>query len=73
MAYVLSFQHRKLKPPETVTFVIVGAGPTGCEMAGALADMIRLTMKSDFRRFDPETAKIILIDPASRLLPTFSP
>ena len=59
--------------PETVTFVIVGAGPTGSEMAGALADMIRLTMKSDFRRFDPKTAKIILIDSASRVLPTFSP
>jgi len=59
--------------PETVTFVIVGAGPTGCEMAGALADMIRLTMGSDFRRFDPRTAKIILIDSASRVLPTFSP
>jgi len=59
--------------PETVTFVIVGAGPTGCEMAGALADMIRLTIKSDFRRFDPKTAKIILIDSASRVLPTFSP
>ncbi len=59
--------------PETVTFVLVGAGPTGCEMAGALADMIRLTIKSDFRRFDPKTAKIILIDSASRVLPTFSP
>jgi NADH dehydrogenase len=56
-----------------VTFVLVGAGPTGCEMAGALADMIRLTIKSDFRRFDPKTAKIILIDSASRVLPTFSP
>jgi NADH:ubiquinone reductase (H+-translocating) len=59
--------------PETVTFVLVGAGPTGCEMAGALADMIRLTIRSDFRRFDPQTAKIILIDSASRVLPTFSP
>ncbi len=59
--------------PETVTFVLVGAGPTGCEMAGALTDMIQLTIKSDFRRFDPKTAKIILIDSASRVLPTFSP
>jgi NADH dehydrogenase FAD-containing subunit len=42
-------------------------------MAGALADMIRLTIKSDFRRFEPKTAKIILIDSASRVLPTFSP
>jgi NADH dehydrogenase FAD-containing subunit len=59
--------------PETVTFVFVGAGPTGCEIAGALAEMIRLTIKSDFRRFDPKTARIILIDSAPRVLPTFSP
>jgi NADH dehydrogenase FAD-containing subunit len=67
------FQEDPKNHPETVTFVLVGAGPTGCEMAGALADMIRLTIKSDFRRFDPKTAKIILIDSASRVLPTFSP
>jgi NADH:ubiquinone reductase (H+-translocating) len=59
--------------PEIVTFVVVGAGPTGCEMAGALADMIRLTIKSDFRRFDPKTARVVLIDSASRVLPSFSP
>jgi len=59
--------------PEMVTFVLVGAGPTGCEMAGALADMIRLTIKSDFRRYDPKMGKIILIEAASRVLPTFSP
>jgi NADH dehydrogenase len=58
---------------EMVTFVVVGAGPTGCEMAGALADMIRQTIKSDFQRFDPKMAKIILIDSAPRVLPTFSP
>jgi NADH dehydrogenase FAD-containing subunit len=66
-------QENPIDHPEMVTFVLVGAGPTGCETAGALADMIRLTIKSDFRRFDPNTAKIILIDSASRVLPTFSP
>jgi len=55
-----------------VTFVLVGAGPTGCEMAGALADMIRLTITSDFRRYDPKMAKIILIEAGCRVLPTFS-
>ena len=41
-------QHRDL-----LTFVLVGAGPTGVEMAGAIADMVRGTLKSDFRRVDP--------------------
>jgi NADH dehydrogenase FAD-containing subunit len=58
---------------EMVTFVLVGAGPTGCEMAGALADMIHLTIKSDFRRFNPNMARIILVDAALRVLPAFSP
>jgi NADH dehydrogenase FAD-containing subunit len=59
--------------PELFTFVLVGAGPTGCEMAGALAEMVRHTLKSDFRRFDPRWARIILVDAAPRVLPSFSP
>jgi NADH dehydrogenase len=59
--------------PELFTFVLVGAGPTGCEMAGALAEMVRYTLKSDFRRFDPRWARIILVDAAPRVLPSFSP
>jgi len=59
--------------PELYTFVLVGAGPTGCEMAGALAEMVRHTLKSDFRRFDPLMTRIILVDAAPRVLPSFSP
>lgn len=59
--------------PELYTFVLVGAGPTGCETAGALAEMVRHTLKSDFRHFDPAMTRIILIDAASRVLPSFSP
>ena len=59
--------------PELYTFVLVGAGPTGCETAGALAEMVRHTLKSDFRRFDPAMTRIVLIDAASRVLPSFSP
>jgi len=59
--------------PELFTFVLVGAGPTGCEMAGALAEMVRHTLKSDFRRFDPGWTRIILVDAAPRVLPSFSP
>ncbi|HOD36694.1 MAG TPA: NAD(P)/FAD-dependent oxidoreductase [Syntrophales bacterium] len=59
--------------PELFTFVLVGGGPTGCEMAGALAEMVRHTLKSDFRCFDPRWARIILVDAAPRVLPSFSP
>lgn len=59
--------------PELYTFVLVGAGPTGCETAGALAEMVRHTLKSDFRRFDPAMTRIVLIDAAPRVLPSFSP
>src|SRR5499426_1816989 len=60
-------QHRDL-----LTFVLVGAGPTGVEMAGAIADMVRGTLKSDFRRVDPRSARIILIEGAPRIVPTFA-
>ena len=60
-------QHRDL-----LTFVLVGAGPTGVEMAGAIAEMVRGTLKSDFRRVDPRSARIILIEGAPRILPTFA-
>jgi len=60
-------QHRDL-----LTFVLVGAGPTGVEMAGAIADMVRGMLKSDFRRVDPRSARIILIEGGPRILPAFS-
>ena len=60
-------QHRDL-----LTFVLVGAGPTGVEMAGAIADMVRGTLKSDFRRIDPRSARIILIEGGPKILPAFS-
>src|SRR5712692_4638925 len=57
---------------ELLTFVLVGAGPTGVEMAGALAVLLRSTLRSDFRRIDPTSARIILVDLASRVIGTFS-
>jgi NADH dehydrogenase len=60
-------RHRDL-----LTFVLVGAGPTGVEMAGALAVLVRHTLKSEFRRVRPESARIILLDMAPRVLGTFS-
>ncbi len=52
-----------------LTFVIVGAGPTGVEMAGALAEIARRTLRSDFRHIDPRSARIILVEGAPRVLP----
>lgn len=57
---------------EMLTFVLIGAGPTGVEMAGALAVFVRTTLKSDFRRIDPGSARIVLADMAPRVLQPFS-
>jgi NADH:ubiquinone reductase (H+-translocating) len=54
-----------------LTFVIVGGGATGVEMAGAIADVARETLAADFRRIDPRSARIVLIEAGPRLLPTF--
>jgi NADH dehydrogenase len=55
-----------------LTFVIVGAGPTGVEMSGAIAEIARQTLKNDFRSIRPEEAEIILLDGAPRVLMPFS-
>src|SRR5215472_14322968 len=60
-------RHRDL-----LTFVLVGGGPTGVEMAGALAGLVKTTLKSNFRRIDPASARIVLFDMAPRVLGTFS-
>ena len=54
-----------------LTFVIVGGGATGVEMAGAIAEVARQTLAADFRRIDPRSARIVLIEAGPRLLPTF--
>jgi NADH dehydrogenase len=67
---------REPDPVETaawMTFVIVGAGPTGVEMAGALAEISRRVLERDFRNIDPGRARIILIEAGPRVLPVMSP
>lgn len=54
-----------------LTFVIVGAGPTGVELAGAIGEIARQTLRSDFRSIHPEEAQIILMDGAPRVLMPF--
>lgn len=56
-----------------LTFVVVGGGPTGVEMAGAIAELARHTLAADFRNIDPRDAKIVLVEAGPRLLPSFDP
>jgi NADH dehydrogenase len=55
-----------------MTFVLVGAGPTGVELAASLAQMVKVTLRGNFRRIDPAKSTIILLDAGKRVLPTFA-
>jgi NADH:ubiquinone reductase (H+-translocating) len=55
-----------------ITFVLVGAGPTGVELAASLAQLATKTLRKNFRRIDPATTTIVLLDGAKRILPTFA-
>src|SRR5262245_16842936 len=57
---------------DLLTFILVGAGPTGVELAGALAVLVRTTLRSEFRRIDPLSARIVLVDMANRVLGSFA-
>ena len=54
-----------------LSFVIVGAGPTGVELAGTLAEIARHTLRHEFRRIDPTAARVLLVEAGPRVLPTF--
>lgn len=56
-----------------MTFVVVGAGPTGVELAGAIGELTRHMMNGDFRRIDPRQARILLIEAAGDVLPVMHP
>lgn len=73
---LLAFEHAERESdPERrrsfLTFVVVGAGATGVELAGALREIAQRTLARDFRRFDPRETRVILIDAADRVLPGF--
>jgi NADH:ubiquinone reductase (H+-translocating) len=58
--------------PELLTFVIVGGGPTGVELAGAIAELARQTLETEFRRFEPASLKLILVEAGPRILASFA-
>ncbi len=55
-----------------MTFVVVGAGPTGVEMAGAISELAYTSLKSDFRRINPRQARVLLVEAGPRVLPAFT-
>jgi NADH dehydrogenase len=74
---LLAFEEAELEDDEAarrakLTFVVVGGGPTGVELAGALREIAAQTIPQDFRRVDTSTARIILVEGADRLLPAMS-
>jgi NADH dehydrogenase len=64
-------EHDAIARRKLLTFVVVGGGPTGVELAGAIAEISRQVIVSDFRRIDPREARIVLIEAGSRILPSF--
>ncbi len=60
-----------VKRESLLRFMVIGGGPTGCEMAGAIAEMSRVTLPREFRRVDPSAARIFLVEAGPRLLPGF--
>jgi len=75
---LLAFEKAETEPdPEErrrlLNFVVVGGGPTGVEMAGAIAELASRALASDFRNIDPRCARIILVEAAPRLLTPFDP
>jgi NADH:ubiquinone reductase (H+-translocating) len=66
-------EHDPARRAEWLTFVVVGAGPTGVEMAGQIAELARDTLRSDFRTADPGSARILLVEVADRVLTGFPP
>ncbi len=75
---LLAFERAEREPdPEKrkwlLTFVVVGAGPTGVELSGAIAEISREVLVRDFRTIDPREARIVLVEAGPRILPAYTP
>ncbi len=74
---LLAFERAEREPDphvrrELLTFVVIGGGPTGVELAGAIAELARFVLGKDFRAIDPREASVVLIEAGKRILPSFS-
>ena len=75
---LLAFERAEREPDSVarhrhLTFVVVGGGPTGVELAGAIAEVARFALRRDFRRIDPRDASVQLLEAGPRLLPSYPP
>ncbi len=75
---LLAFEHAEREPDtarrqQLMTFVLVGGGPTGVELAGTLAEIARRTLRDEFRSIDPRQARIVLVEAGPTILPSFPP
>jgi NADH:ubiquinone reductase (H+-translocating) len=75
---LLAFEKAEREPDPVrrqalLTFVVIGGGPTGVEMAGAVAELRRYALRRDFRRIDPTDATVLLLEGGNRLLPSYPP
>lgn len=75
---LLAFEQAEAEPDAAerarlLTFVVIGGGPTGVEMAGAIAELAKWALAADFRNIDPRGARIVLVEGGPRLLPAFHP
>ncbi len=75
---LLAFEHAErekdpVKRAAWLTFVVIGGGATGVEMAGTLAEIARHTLRGEFRRFDPRNARVVLVEAQERVLPPYPP
>jgi NADH dehydrogenase len=73
-----AFEMAEVEPDQAeveawLTFVVVGAGPTGVEMAGQIAELSRRAIHNEFRRIDPTKARVVLVDASDQVLPPFGP
>lgn len=75
---LMAFEAAELESDEAkrqawLTFAVVGAGPTGVELAGAVCELARFTVAKEFRRFDPRKARVLLVEGGDRVLSAFDP
>ena len=75
---LLAFEHAEretdaAKRAAYLTFVVIGGGATGVELAGAFAELARHTLRGEFRRFDPHNARVVLVEANERVLPAYPP